>query len=529
MARGEVREPIFKAYHQHQIMLLPPSLDELIGVNHPVRVVNEVLNKIDIQPLIRKYRTGGASNYHPQMLLKVLVYAYMNNVYSSRKIEEALQQNIHYMWLSGMSTPDHNTINRFRGEKLKEPLRNIFTEVVLLLAEEGLLSIKELYTDGTKIESAANKYSFVWGNSIKTNRSKIKQQVDELWGYAQSVASSELEDPEPTDFEKITSEKVKATIEKIDAVLKDKPEVSKAIKQKLNYGKKHWPEALDRYEAQEKIMGENRNSYSKTDTDATFMRMKEDHMLNGQLKPAYNIQISTNNQYVTNYSTHQSTTDTTTLTAHLEQYKEQYQAMPAVVTADAGYGSEENYQYLQDNNIEAYVKYNHFDREQHSTTQDKKPFTADKLYYNAQQDYYVCPMGQRMHKLYTQTKETKNGYKQTVTKYGGVNCSRCPLNGVCHKSKSNRVIEVNHHLNSLKQAAKEKLQTELGIYHRKKRCADVEPVFANIKSNHQFKRFKLRGMEKVTIEIGLLSLAHNLRKKTKHTSRQSYPITQKAA
>ena len=125
MAKGPVLQPVFKAYHQRQAMLLPPSLDELIKANHPVRVVDDVLSKIDIRPLIVQYKTGGASNYHPGMLLKVLVYAYINNIYSSRKIEESLQQNIHFMWLSGMSQPDHNTINRFRSEKLKEPLKNI--------------------------------------------------------------------------------------------------------------------------------------------------------------------------------------------------------------------------------------------------------------------------------------------------------------------------------------------------------------------------------------------------------------------
>ena len=156
----------FKAYHQHQGMLLPPSLDELIGPDHPVRIVNQVLDKIDIDPLLKKYRGGGASSFHPRMLLKVLVYAYINNTYSSRKIEAALQENIHYMWLSGMSTPDHNTINRFRSDRLKEVLRQVFTQVVILLAEQGLLNIKELYTDGTKIEANANRYTFVWGNAI---------------------------------------------------------------------------------------------------------------------------------------------------------------------------------------------------------------------------------------------------------------------------------------------------------------------------------------------------------------------------
>ena len=513
MAKGPVLRPVFKAYHQHQAMLLPPSLDELIAATHPVRIVDEVLSKIDIQPLIRQYKTGGASNYHPGMLLKVLVYAYINNIYSSRKIEEALQQNIHYMWLSGMSTPDHNTINRFRSEKLKEPLKKIFVQVVQLLAAEGLLSIKELYTDGTRIEANANRYSFVWGNAIKTNKEKMKLQLDELWKYAQSVAVSELDDTDPGGFDKIDKEKVEQTIAEIDAALKDKP-VSKQVTQKLNYAKKHWPAALDKYEQQKKTMGEHRKSFSKTDTDATFMRMKEDHMKNGQLKPAYNLQISSNNQYITHYSIHQSTTDTTTLPEHLNDFIEQHQTTPDVLTADAGYGSEENYQYLEQNKITAYVKHNQFDRQQNQTLQQKKTFAAHRLHYNKEQDYYVCPMGQHMENKGTTTKVTATGFTQQVTKYQAKNCNGCPLNGTCHKSKANRVIEVNHPLNALKQKANEKLVSEEGIKKRKQRCWDVEPVFANIKHNHGFKRFMLRGKEKVTVETGLLALAHNLRKKS---------------
>lgn len=505
--------PVFKAYHHRQAMLLPPSLDELIAANHPVRVVDDVLSKIDIEPLVRQYKTGGAGSYHPGMLLKVLVYAYINNIYSSRKIEEALQQNIHFMWLSGMSTPDHNTINRFRGDRLKAPLKKIFTQVVHLLAAEGLLSLKELYTDGTKIEANANRYTFVWGNAVKTNKEKMKQQLDELWKYAQNIAASEIDDTDPSGFDKIDKEKVQETIAKIDAALKDKPDVSNKIKQKLNYAKKHWPEALDRYEAQEKIIGEGRKSYSKTDTDATFMRMKEDHMKNGQLKPGYNLQISTNSQYIANYTIHQATTDTTTLIQHIEDCKEQYQSLPDALTADAGYGSEENYTFLEENNITAFVKYNQFDREQNSNIQKKRPFTADKLHYNKEHDHYICPMGQRMENAGTYSRVTATGFVQQVTKYQAKNCNGCPLNGACHKSKGNRVIEINHELLRLKEQAQGLLLSEEGIKKRKQRCHDVEPVFGNIKNNHGFKRFMLRGKEKVAIEAGLLALAHNLRKK----------------
>ena len=515
MPKGQTLQVVFKQDFQGQGMLIPLTLEELVPADHPVRTVSTVLDSIDLKPILRRYKAGGTSSYHPRMLLKALVYAYMNNIYSSRKIEEALGQNIFFMWLCGMSKPDHNTINRFRGKRLQQTLERIFAEVVLLLCEEGLLNIKDLYTDGTKIEANANRYSFVWGKSIKTNREKIKQQLKELWAYAKEVTASEInDDTDPSGFEKIDAHKVKQTIEAINTAVKEAAaELPKNIKQKLAYAEKNWPAALNKYEVQEQIMGEGRNSYSKTDTDATFMRMKEDHMRNGQLKPAYNLQISTNNQYITTYSIHQNTTDTNTLIAHTQQHIEQYHQLPQSITADAGYGSEQNYQYLENEGIEAYVKHNQFDRLQHKTTQQKQPFSAGKLYYNEAGDYYVCPMGQHMQSIGTYTKTTAAGYPQQVKKYRAPNCDGCPLRGVCHQSQGNRIIEVNANLNRLKAKAEELLTSEKGIEKRKQRCHDVEPVFANIKHNHGFKRFMLRGLHKVKVEAGLLAIAHNLRKK----------------
>jgi transposase len=504
-------KPVFKQYSPTQAFLIPPSFDELVDANHPVRIVNDVVDKIDLRLLEKQYKGGGTSSYHPKMMLKVVVYSYLTNIYSSRKMETALRENIHFMWLSGNNKPDHNTINSFRGQRLKDTLKDIFTQIVQLLAAEGLISLKEVYVDGTKIESVANRYTFVWGNSIKANKEKIKKQIDELWQYAQKVAAEELDEPEPPTFDKIDAQKVKETIEKIETALKDK-QVSKQVKQKLNYAKKNWPANLEKYAAQEAIMGD-RNSYSKTDKDATFMRMKEDHMLNGQLKPAYNVQVSSSDQYIVDYSIHQTPGDTTTFVPHIEQHKEQYGQYPDEVTADAGYGSEQNLQYMEDSAIEGYVKYSYFDKEQSSTHQGKHPFVPANLHYNKDRDCYYCPMGQPMQNIGTFTKVTAAGFEQCVTKYQAADCSRCPLNGVCHKSKGNRVIEVNFNLNRLKVIAHQNLTSEKGIAHRKKRPWDVESVFGNIKSNHGFRRFLLKGKKKVSIEIGLLSIAQNLRKK----------------
>jgi transposase len=511
---------VFKDYLFNQPFILPPSLDELIVSNHPVRVISNVIEQLNLQPLLEVYKGGGCSSYHPKMLLKIVVYGYMTNVYSSRKLEEACKCNINFMWLSAMNTPDHNTINTFRSTKLQNPLKAIFTQVVELLAEEGLLSIKELYTDGTKIEANANKYTFVWGKAIKTNKEKMAKQLEQIWQDTQNIAAIESKDTSPIDFTTIDQEKIKTVVGKIEAAIENKS-IPKKLNQKLNYIKKNYEKTLDKYDAQQAIMGEDRNSYSKTDEDATFMRMKEDHMKNGQLKPAYNVQASTNNQFVVNYTVHQNTTDTNTLVEHLEDYKQTYKTLPTTAIADAGYGSEENYTYLAQNNITAYVKYGLFDREQNENIQSKKAFAADKLFYNEKKDYYVCPMGQRMENIGTQQQKTSTGFTQHITKYQAKNCSNCPLNGVCHKAKENRIISVNHQLNEYKQQAKENLQSEEGIEHRKKRCFDTEPVWGNIKNNHGFKRFMLRGTKKVTVEVGLLSLAQNLRKKATLNQRKA--------
>lgn len=500
----------FKTYSQNQLSLLPPSYDDLVSANHPVRVVNYIIDQLDITALEKEYKGGGSSSYHPRMLLKVLVYAYLRNVYSSRKIEQALQENIHFMWLSGQSKPDHGTINNFRGQRLRNQLKQIFTQVVLLLQEAGVLSIKDLYIDGTKIEANANRYTFVWAKSAKTSRERIQKQLQDIWAYVEKVYREEQKELNEPDFTAIDPEKIAATIDQINEALKDKP-VDKEIRRKLDYGKKNWPKNLQKYREQEEILGE-RNSYSKTDPDATFMRMKEDHMGNGQLKPGYNLQASSNNQYITNYTLAQTTADTTTLKNHLNEHINSYGESPDSVTADAGYGSEENYTYLEENEIIGFVKYNYFHKEQHDKERAETPFLPDNLFYNEDQDIYYCPMGQPMINIGIKQDTTKTGFEQTYIRYHAQNCAGCPLRGQCHKAKGNRIIERNYNLLRLKKQAKELLLSEEGVAKRKRRCWEIEAIFANIKQNMNFRRFMLRGLDKVSVETGLLALAHNLKK-----------------
>lgn len=526
------KKSLFKSYPQNQLELFPRSYDSMISPSHPVRLVNMVVDKLNLDPILSRYRGGGAPSYHPRMMLKVLVYGYMRNIYSSRKLEEALKENIHFIWLSGGNQPDHNSINRFRTDRLGEVLKEVFSQVVMMLHEAGHLSIKELYTDGTKLEAQANRYTFIWGRAIQKNKSRIASQLKEMWQYAESVAKEELLDTQVVDFDSLDPDQVAQTIEKIDEVLKKKTRLgtNKQLtdkqlakqRQKLNYARKNWPSNLRKYQRQEAIMGD-RNSYSKTDTDATFMRMKEDHMKNGQLKPAYNLQLSTNSQYIVHYSLHPNPTDTLTLIPHLEGLKASLNQLPEKLTADAGYGSEENYGYLEENRIEAYLKYTSYHQEQTGRKQKKRPFDQQYLHYDPSKDQYICPMGQKMRRIGTKKKYTASGYEQSYQVYQAENCQGCPIRTRCHKSKYNRKIEVNPTFQRLKNKALDKLLSEEGKERMKNRATEVESVFANLKHNHHFRRFALRGRKKVAIETGLHALAHNFRKMAKDRDKEQAP------
>lgn len=226
---GNSQAKLFKPYQQNQVQLLPPSLDSLISESHPVRLVSKLIDQLDISTLIDQYTARGASSYHPRMMLKILAYGYMRNLYSSRKLEMAIKENIHFMWLSGGNQPDHHSINRFRSGRLKESLKTIFSQLVLLFHDSGYLSIKQLYTDGTKLEANANRYTFVWSKSTQKNRQRVASQLEELWKYAEGVAKEELMDTQPCDFEKLEPEAVAHTLEKIDQALKQVEKESETV------------------------------------------------------------------------------------------------------------------------------------------------------------------------------------------------------------------------------------------------------------------------------------------------------------
>lgn len=506
-----------KSDNRKQNLLLPPSLDELVPENHMVRVVDAVIDRLDISDILSTYRGGGNSAFNPKMMLKVLVFAYLSNVYSSRRIEDLLRRDIYFMWLAGMKRPDFRTINYYRGKRLKDGFDAVFTQVVELLHEEGFVSLKVQYIDGTKIESVANKYTFVWRGSVEKYDARLKAKTEALLRQIeQSHAVENQENPMP---EELTAEEVVKRVERIREKV-DADKLSKEDRKALRQIETDAVPRMNQYKEQLETMG-SRNSYSKTDPDATFMRMKEDAMLNGQLKPGYNVQISTENQFITNFGIYQRPTDTLTMISYLESFKTRYGMQSEEIVADSGYGSEENYEYMFRNGMTPYVKYNMFHVEQRRSYRNN-PFRVSNLFYNPHDDFYVCPMGQKMKFVRQERRYTASGYQQTVSVYRASRCQGCPLRGQCHKSKRDRQIEVNHTLDDYKARARELLTSEQGLKHRSKRPVEPEAVFGQIKECGRFRRLRLKGLTGAKIDFGLKALAHNLRKLAQAWTKSSF-------
>jgi transposase len=497
-------KPVFKSNFQGQISLFPARLDQNIAESSPARLIDQIVDKLDITKIERTYFGGGTSSYHPRMMLKVLFYAYMNNIYPCRKIGKQLLENIHYMWLSGNQTPDFRTINDFRSLHLKCTINQLFTQVVLMLVEMGHISLQTVYIDGTKMGSRANRYTFVWRKTVEKNKAKLEGKIRKILEMIdEGIAQDNLPDDEPPT--PIDAGELKNRIAQINRENLSKEE-KKAVK---TLGEKHLPK-LQEYENHLEILGE-RNSYSKTDPPATFMRMKDGHMQNGQLKPAYNLQISTGNQFLTHFDFFANPTDTLTMIPFFKGWQERYSRTPKTAVADAGFGSEENYGFMEGNDIEAYVKYNYFHAEQKKKFRENG-FISQNLFYNAPDDYFVCPMGQHLQNKGRSTKTNQHGYMPEITIYEAANCNGCPLRCLCHKSKGNRGIEINHNLLRLKAKARELLLSEEGIKHRGKRCVEPEPVFSHIRYDGAYLRFRHFGLGKVKMDFALMAIALNLSK-----------------
>ena len=477
----------FRPYNPNQTVLFPQRIDEDIAENDPVRMVDALVEGLNLESFRKLYKECGHSPYHPKMMLKVILYAYMNNIYSCRKIEKLLHRDIHYIWLAGYEKPDFITINRFRN-RVKKEINEVFTQTVLLLSSKGFISLNVEYIDGTKLESKANKYTFVWRKTVERNRERLMKKIHVLLGQIDDVIAQEKSSENNEEFEftpamltEMAGE-LRHALEQVSepSAKEEKTELKKKRKQ-LKEQEEH-RDKLQEYDCHLETLQE-RNSYSKTDKDATFMRMKEDAMRNGQTKPGYNLQIGTENQFITDFALFPNPTDTLTLIPFLQSFSNRYDRMAHTVVANSGYGSEENYRFMSEN-----------------------------FYYNEEHNFCICPMGQRMRRIGTGNVKTASGYVSKNARYRAVRCEGCPLRCRCFKAKGNRTIELNHRLRQYKRRAKELLCSEKGLKHRGQRCIEPEAVFGQIKNNMNYKRFRHFGKDKVFMDFAFPAIAFNIKK-----------------
>ena len=504
---------IFKDYQQHQILLLPPNLEEMIPKTHLVRVVNEVIERIDLKILERSYKGGGASNYHPRMMLKVLVYAYCTKVYSCRRIDQAICESVHFMWLSGLQRPDYRTINNFRSGTLKSIIETIFSEVLFFLMEEGYVKLENYFVDGTKVQADANRHTAVWrkntGRYKENLQVKVKgllEQIDELNDQEERMYG-EGHNESQGEHSKLTSGEIAEKADAINDIIASPKDVKKK-RQAVQLQRKLRGAAakMHHYESQEKILN-GRNSFSKTDNDAIFMRMKD-----GQFLPAYNIIQGTENQFIVNYTLAQSGGEAHLLKSHLQQLEQRICKLPENIVGDAAYGSEENYAFLQERSANAYLKYTGYYKEQTRKHKEDR-FHRDNFPYDITTDSFNCPDGRQLIRQSEATEKKPDGYQKTSYLYGSKSCTGCSLAEQCKKpDQSNRQFSINPTWERLKTQARERLSTQHGIELKKQRSVDVESSFGDIKYNQGYSRFRLRGLSKVKIEWGLIAISHNLRK-----------------
>lgn len=503
-------------------LVMPLDCEVNIEKNAPVRLLNAVMERMDYSKLYAAYSRLGRIEYSPKILLKIMVYGYMRKQISSRALEACCRENLHFIYLlEGQRAPDHNTINRFRKNILtQEAGQDILCQLVVLLHERGLLSLEAAFIDGTKIEANANKYSFVWKKATAKKTEKLLKKIhDELPAKLKEVGIR-FHVPE-----KIAVRQLKKLWKRIHARIKtDGIElVSGKGKRKTRLQRlSEWVDQclakLKQYTNDIHICG-NRNSYSKTDHDATFMHMKEDYMRNGQLKPGYNVNVATCSDFIIGSYISSDRNDVHTLIPFMEQLQKNYAGRNiGSVVVDSGYESEENYCWFEAHpETELYVKPSN-----HEAAKHRKYRTdisrRENMAYNAQTDIYTCANGKLLQKTQEKKTHTASGLEITTSVYECGECDGCPLKEKCIRAcgskkpleERHKVIYVSKRFAEQRQAMEAKISSPKGCLLRVNRSIQAEGNFAYVKQDLDFRRFLLRGSTKVAAEWLLFSLALNI-------------------
>lgn len=490
---------------QYQQLALPITQNIEIAEDEPVFVANAQLEELDYRKLYKAYSPKGRkSAAEPRIMFKLLVYGYMCGIYSTRKLEQACRKNIDFIWLlQGERVPDHTSFARFRSGKAKDAIEDLFYQFVRRLWEEEEIEYEEVFIDGTKMESMANRYTFVWRKSVTRQLAKVKEKAREL--FYQYGGEGHL------------------TVGKLQALAKSLVPEGGEMVHGTGRRKPFWQrqyEEIDRlvvrwkkYERQLFEMGCHRNSLSKTDKDATFMRMKEDHMGNGQLKPAYNVQLAVNSEYITGVAAFSNCTDSGTLIPFLNHIQRMQGRSYRDIVADAGYESVGNYLYLASRGQNCYIKPTNYQTRK-TRKYCEQLWRAENMRYLEDEDCFVCAAGRKL-RFYRSCSQESNGVVTTYNYYQCDQCTGCPVRKQCTKSQNpdfRKEVKICEEFAQHRAQAHENLLTERGVLLRMNRSIQVEGAFGVLKSDRQFKRFLMRGKTNISLELFLLCLAFDLDK-----------------
>ena len=532
----------------------------------PVYTLKKVMEDLDFSGLLANCSDKGRTGYNPIMMYAVVTYANMRGVRSVDRIVELCERDLAFIWLTHGQKPKRDAFYGFKGKKLTSEILDDFNyQFLRRLQKEGLVTLKELFIDGTKIEANANRYTFVWRGTINYHLAGLLDSIELNFaryntflqengygpkydiGNAQMFVIEEMDKVrsviEKNRKRKLSKHKKLAnnTVIEIDncsplEILKLQKNLSTIATGEgieFVYGKgKRKPEIQQLYEELEhlgqrlmgykecfEIMGKDRNSYSKTDLEATFMRMKEDHMLNGQLKPAYNVQIAVENYFIVHGYVSNDRTDYNTLIPVLEKHQEAFGSVLEEVTADSGYCSEKNLLYLKEKGIESYIKLqDHEKRKTRAYAEDISKYYNMKVEVFEDEQFYICHDGRELRHIRTETKE-QDGYTQTFEVYGCADCSGCEHKARClykynaeKDVEKNKVMKINEQWEELREKSHANIQSERGILKRQTRSIQTEGHFGDIKENENFRRFNYRSADKVYKEFMLYAIGRNINK-----------------
>lgn len=498
---------------------LPLNIETIIPEDDSVRLLSQFVEAMDLTDLYSTYER--INSVSPRTLLKIVLYSYMNGDYSSRSMELNCKRDINFMFLlEGAPAPDHATFARFRSIHFAPCSKRILAEMSNTLFDLGEISGETIFIDGTKIEASANKYTFVWKKAVTKNQEKLlikladfvaecEQLYDIKIVYGSTIKMKHVKKLR----KKLYTLKESENVVFVHGIGKRKTPLQKRIETLEDYLSR-----LKEYNQKIHICGE-RNSYSKTDRDATFMRMKEDAMGNGQLKPAYNLQHGLDSEYITWLTIGLQPTDTTTLIPFLKDAENHLKFKYKNITADAGYESEENYQFLESNGQISYIKPANYEISKIRKYRNDIG-KIENMEYDEEVDVYTCRNDKKLKVHNIRHSISKTGYVSEKTIYKCENCDACPYKKECIKGNNcktplderTKTLQVAKTFLKYRQEDLERILSEEGILFRTNRSIQAEGSFGDLKQDMQFRRYLSKGTTNVLAESTLLAMARNINK-----------------